>query len=158
MSVDQDLSGRRALVTGGTRGMGQAVTRLLAARGAEVLIGARSSPGEPVGDSRLFVQADLGADGGAAATAAAVLDRFGGVDIVVHNVGGSSSSTEGVLTMLDDDWRRAFDANLMAAVRLDRLLVPSMVEQEAAPSCTSAPSSVACRWRRPSRTPRRRPP
>ena len=129
MSVDQDLGGRRALVTGGTRGMGQAVTRLLAARGAEVLIAARSSPGEPVGDPRLFVQADVGTEGGAAAVAAAVLDRLGGVDIVVHNVGGSSSATEGVLTMLDDDWRRALDANLMAAVRLDRALVPSMIEQ-----------------------------
>ena len=129
MSVDQDLGGRRALVTGGTRGMGQAVTRLLAARGAEVLIAARSSPGEPVGDPRLFVQADVGTEGGAAAVAAAVLDRLGGVDIVVHNVGGSSSATEGVLTMLDEDWRRALDANLMAAVRLDRALVPSMIEQ-----------------------------
>ncbi|MGZ6697792.1 MAG: SDR family NAD(P)-dependent oxidoreductase [Solirubrobacteraceae bacterium] len=129
MSVDQDLGGRRALVTGGTRSMGQAVTRLLAARGAEVLITARSSPGEPVGDRHLFVQADVSTEGGAAAAAAAVLDRLGGVDIVVHNVGGSSSSTEGVLTMLDEDWRRALDANLMAAVRLDRVLVPSLVEQ-----------------------------
>ena len=75
------------------------------------------------------MQADVSTEGGAAAAAAAVLDRLGGVDIVVHNVGGSSSSTEGVLTMVDEDWRRALDANLMAAVRLDRVLVPSMVEQ-----------------------------
>ncbi len=76
-------------------------------------------------DLRLFVQADVSTEGGAAAAAAAVVDRLGGVD----NVGGSSSSTTGVLTMQDEDWRRALDANLMAAVRLDRLLGPSMVEQ-----------------------------
>lgn len=73
MSIDQDLALRRALVTGGTRGMGQAVTQLLVARGAEVLIAARSSPGEPVGDPRVFVQADVSTEGGAAAAAAAVL-------------------------------------------------------------------------------------
>jgi NAD(P)-dependent dehydrogenase (short-subunit alcohol dehydrogenase family) len=124
-----ELAGRRALVTGGTRGIGAATARLLAARGAEVLAVARSMPSGPVTDPSLILRADVTTADGAALAAAAALDRLGGVDILVHCVGGSSSATAGVLTMADADWSRALDANLLAAVRLDRALVPAMIER-----------------------------
>ena len=62
----------------------------------------------------------------------AVTDRFKGLDILVHNVGGSSAPGGGALALSDDDWQRAFATNLFAAVRLDRAFLPSMLEQASA--------------------------
>lgn len=66
---------------------------------------------------------------GVATLAERVLAPLGGVDVVVHFVGGSSSPPGGVLAQTDDEWQRNLDANLFAAVRLDRALLPTMLEQ-----------------------------
>src|SRR4030095_13414997 len=58
-----------------------------------------------------------------------VLARFGGLDILINNVGGSSAPSGGVLALSDDDWQQAFNDNLFAAVRLDRGFLPKMLEQ-----------------------------
>ncbi len=58
-----------------------------------------------------------------------MLDRFKGVDIVVHNVGGSSAPSGGFAKVTDELWQQAIDENLFSAVRLDRGLLPSMIEQ-----------------------------
>src|SRR6185503_11521005 len=80
-----ELAGRRALVTGGTAGVGAAIVSRLAAAGARVATAARSSrPASDVSD--LYVQADLSTPGGVETVARAVLERYGSVDIVVHNV------------------------------------------------------------------------
>jgi NAD(P)-dependent dehydrogenase (short-subunit alcohol dehydrogenase family) len=60
-----------------------------------------------------------------AAVADAVRDRLGGVDIIVHAVGGSSAPAGGFALSDDEEWRRALDLNLLAAVRLDRILLPA---------------------------------
>jgi NAD(P)-dependent dehydrogenase (short-subunit alcohol dehydrogenase family) len=57
------------------------------------------------------------------------MDRFGGVDILVNNVGGSSAPSGGVLALSDDDWQDTINANLFAAVRLDRAFLPGMLKQ-----------------------------
>jgi NAD(P)-dependent dehydrogenase (short-subunit alcohol dehydrogenase family) len=57
------------------------------------------------------------------------MDRLGGLDILIHNVGGSAAPGEGALALSDDDWQRAFDTNLFAAVGLDRAFLPSMLKQ-----------------------------
>ena len=66
---------------------------------------------------------------GCAAVAKAVLDRLGGIDIIVHVVGGSSAPAGGFAALNDEEWRKALDQNLLAAVRLDRALLPSMIAQ-----------------------------
>ena len=66
---------------------------------------------------------------GCATVAAAVREKFGGVDIVVNVVGGSSAPAGGFAVLSDAEWSKALEQNLMSAVRLDRALLPSMIEQ-----------------------------
>src|SRR5262245_61805571 len=127
MSGAQELSGRRALVTGGTKGIGEAVATRLGAAGATVLTTARSRRDHDAAD--LFVAADLSTAEGCRRVAEVVLDRLGGVDIIVHVVGGSSAPAGGFAVLDDDEWRKALDMNLFSAVRLDRALLPSMLAQ-----------------------------
>lgn len=121
------LVGKRALVTSGTRGAGAATVRLFRDLGADVLTTARSRP-EDVAEQG-FVAADLTTAEGCATVAAAVRDRLGGVDVVVHVLGGSSAPAGGFAALTDADWRTEIDLNLLPAVRLDRALVPGMVER-----------------------------
>jgi NAD(P)-dependent dehydrogenase (short-subunit alcohol dehydrogenase family) len=119
---------QRALVTGGTKGVGEAVVAALREAGATVLTTARSRPGNlPHPDE--FIVADVSTAEGCAAVAKAVRDRLGGIDIIVHVVGGSSAPAGGFAVLDDKEWHKALDQNLFAAVRLDRALLPSMIEQ-----------------------------
>jgi NAD(P)-dependent dehydrogenase (short-subunit alcohol dehydrogenase family) len=121
------LEGKRALVTSGTRGAGAATAALFAQLGARVLVTARNRP--PGLSEAGFVAADLSQQSGCTAVAQAVQDRLGGVDILVHVLGGSSAPAGGYQALDDDTWRRELDLNLMPAVRLDRALLPSMTER-----------------------------
>jgi NAD(P)-dependent dehydrogenase (short-subunit alcohol dehydrogenase family) len=123
-----EFAGRRVLVTGGTQGIGAAIARRLAAGGARVATTARSpSPEGQTAD--LFVQANVGTRDGVAQVVALVLQRFGGLDILVNSVGGSSAPSGGVLALTDDVWQDELDLNLLAAVRLDRAFLPGMLKQ-----------------------------
>lgn len=130
MSDGLELNGRRALVTGGTQGIGAAVVARLREAGATVLATARTTPAK-LADANLFVAADVATAEGCAVVAGAVRDRLGGVDIIVHVVGGSSAPAGGFAVLDDTEWQRALDLNLMSAVRLDRALLPAMLEQGA---------------------------
>jgi len=122
-----DLRGKRALVTSGTRGAGAATVRQFRDLGANVLTTARSRPDDV--PERGFVAADLTTAEGCAAVATAVRDRLGGVDVVVHMLGGSSAPAGGFAALTDEEWRREIDLNLFPAVRLDRALLPGMIGQ-----------------------------
>ena len=74
-----------------------------------------------------MVEADLSTEDGARSVVTAVLERLGGVDVLVHNVGGSSAPGGGVLALSDDDWKKELDLNLLPAVRIDRGLLPGMI-------------------------------
>ncbi|WP_018698409.1 SDR family oxidoreductase [Amorphus coralli] len=127
MSPFLTLAGKRALVTSGTRGAGAATVALFRDLGARVLTAARSRPaGEP---EAMFVAADLTTPEGCSALARAVHERLGGIDIIVHMLGGSSAPAGGYEALDDGEWAREIDLNLMPAVRLDRSLVPEMVAQ-----------------------------
>jgi NAD(P)-dependent dehydrogenase (short-subunit alcohol dehydrogenase family) len=126
MSDNLELDGRRALVTGGSKGIGEAVAARLREAGARVLTTARTRPGVP---DDLFVAADITTTEGCASVADAVRDRLGGIDIIVHVVGGSSAPAGGFAVLDDGEWHRAFDLNLFPAVRLDRALLPAMLDQ-----------------------------
>jgi NAD(P)-dependent dehydrogenase (short-subunit alcohol dehydrogenase family) len=130
MSDDLDLNSRSALVTGGTQGIGEAVVARLREAGVKVLTTARTTPAELAG-SELFVAADVSSAEGCATVAQAVRDRLGGVDIIVHVVGGSSAPAGGFVVLDDGEWQRALDLNLLSAVRLDRALLPVMLERGA---------------------------
>ena len=123
-----ELSGRRALVTGGTKGIGAATTARMRTAGATVLTTARSRPGSLPADI-LFVAADITTAEGCAGVADAVREQLGGIDIIVHVVGGSTAPGGGFAVLSDDEWHRALDLNLLPAVRLDRALLPAMLEQ-----------------------------
>lgn len=122
-----EFAGKRVLVTGGTKGIGAATVKRLAAGGARVLTTARSVPD---GDSSVhFIQADVSTREGAEKVIADTFERFGGLDILINSVGGSTAPGGGVLGLTDDQWREAFDLNVMSAVRLDRGFLPSMFAQ-----------------------------
>ncbi|MDH2328138.1 SDR family oxidoreductase [Cereibacter sp. SYSU M97828] len=120
-----DLSGKRALVTGGTQGAGAATVALLRDLGARVLTTARSRRKE----DRDFVAADLTTAEGCALVAGAVGTHLGGLDILVHMLGGSSAPGGGFAALDDEIWRRELDLNLFPALRLDRALIPMMLAQ-----------------------------
>lgn len=126
MNFDLELTGRRALVTGGTKGVGAAVVESLRNAGVTVITTARSIP-EFAPEGVVYVAADLTTADGCRAVAEAVLDRLGGIDIVVNVLGGSSAPAGGFAALNDAEWEAAINQNLMPAVRLDRALLPSMI-------------------------------
>jgi NAD(P)-dependent dehydrogenase (short-subunit alcohol dehydrogenase family) len=128
-SFDPDeFTGKRVLVTGGTKGMGEAIVRRLSAAGARVATTARSLL--PEGQtSTLFVQADISTAEGVNSVASRVLEVFGGLDILVNNVGGSSAPSGGFAALTDAHWQADINANLLAPVRLDRAFLPGMIER-----------------------------
>lgn len=125
MSDFLNLSGKRALITSGTKGAGAATVDLFRELGARVLTTARSFPANPSAD--LFVAADLSTSEGCFTVAEAVRGQLGGVDIVVHMLGGSSSPAGGFSALGESDWHKELGLNLFPAVRLDRELVPEMI-------------------------------
>lgn len=123
-----ELAGKRAVVTGGTQGIGAAIVERLLQAGATVMTAARRPP-EKRSDAAFFVEADLSTAVGTTRLAEAALGQLGGVDILVHSVGGTSSPPGGVLALTDAQWQGDLDLNLFPAVRLDRALLPSLLEQ-----------------------------
>lgn len=124
MSGFLSLAGKRALVTGGTKGAGAATVALFRDLGAQVMTTARSNPAAE--SDHLFVAADLTTQDGASTVADAVLERLGGVDILVHMLGGSAAPAGGFSALSEAVWQTELALNLLPAVRLDRHLVPEM--------------------------------
>jgi NAD(P)-dependent dehydrogenase (short-subunit alcohol dehydrogenase family) len=128
MTFDLQLAHRRALVTGGTKGVGAAVVEVLHDAGVQVVATARSAPSRSIEGVR-FLAADLSTAEGASTVANSVLEQLGGIDILVNVLGGSSAPSGGFAALDDTEWSTALNENLMPAVRLDRALLSSMIAQ-----------------------------
>src|SRR6476646_3678188 len=122
-----EFPGKRVLVTGGTQGIGEAIVNRLRQGDARVITTARTIPRDGLSDQ--FIQADVSTREGLCHVIRTTLHRFGGLDILINSVGGSSAPSGGALALTDDDWQRTFDLNLYSAVRLDRGFLPAMLNQ-----------------------------
>jgi NAD(P)-dependent dehydrogenase (short-subunit alcohol dehydrogenase family) len=126
MTFDLELVGHRAVVTGGTKGVGAAVVEVLSENGAKVVTAARSMPRDSVAGVQ-YVAADITTADGCAFLARSALHHLGGIDILVNVLGGSGAPAGGFAVLDDAEWEKEIDLNLMPAVRLDRALLPSML-------------------------------
>jgi NAD(P)-dependent dehydrogenase (short-subunit alcohol dehydrogenase family) len=127
VNSNKEFEDKRILVTGGTRGIGAAIVNRFKGQGGHVLTTGRSVSSNT--SEEAVIRADISTREGIDRLVAAVMDRFHGLDIMIHNAGGSAARGGGALVLSDDDWQKAFDINLFAAVRLDRALLPSMLKQ-----------------------------
>ncbi|MFF2732483.1 oxidoreductase [Streptomyces sp. NPDC058008] len=124
--TDDGLGGLRVLITGGSRGLGAAAARRFVASGATVLTASRTRPQDDSGAT--FIAADLSTQEGAAELGRRVIEHVGGVDVLVNNAGAASAPAP-TLGRSDESWQADLEMNLLSAVRLDRALVPGMVER-----------------------------
>jgi NAD(P)-dependent dehydrogenase (short-subunit alcohol dehydrogenase family) len=122
--MDLGLRDKVCIVTGSTGGIGLATARLLLDEGARVVTSGRRAGG--IGD--LHWQGDLSAPGEPERLVSAALERFGAVDCLVNNVGGTDIRRLDELT--DADWEAAWQLNVMSAVRATRSVLPGMIERE----------------------------
>jgi NAD(P)-dependent dehydrogenase (short-subunit alcohol dehydrogenase family) len=123
---DKELEGKIALVTGGTKGIGKAIADKLAQAGARVIITARTPPTEA--DRKFhFIAADLSLSSEVTKVANEIGSLFGGVDILVNNMGANTYPGGGFVNLSDEDWDQALQVNLLSSVRLDRALLPEML-------------------------------
>jgi len=126
--IEEGLQNKRVLITGGSRGIGLAAANRFAATGANVIVASRHAPPDDTPGTHLT--ADVSTRAGVRDLARRALDLAGGVDVLVNNAGaGTPPST--ILERQDETWLADLDINLMSAVRLDRELVPGMVERGA---------------------------
>jgi 3-oxoacyl-[acyl-carrier protein] reductase len=130
-----DLSGRIAVVSGASAGLGRAIAEGLADAGADVVMGSRREDAiaraaeevaKSTGRTAVGVAADVARPEGVERLLAAARGRFGRLDILVVNAGGPPAGS--ALTLTDAQWEQAFQQNLMSAVRLIRGAVPLMRE------------------------------
>jgi NAD(P)-dependent dehydrogenase (short-subunit alcohol dehydrogenase family) len=122
-----EFTGKRVLVSGGTKGLGRSTVERFLAGGARVITAARAIK-EPI-EGVEYLQADLTTPEGGEALAKAAIRRLGGIDILAHVVGGSASPAGGFAALKDEHWLAELNLNLLATVRLDRLLIPQMRER-----------------------------
>ena len=124
-----DLQGKRVLVTGGTKGIGKAIADQLAQAGAQVIVTARNHPGEG-NTAHQFIAADLTHPEDVANLEQKIIETAGGIDILINNVGGLTTPGGGFSTLTDEHWENELQLNLLAAIRLDRILLPNMIAQK----------------------------
>jgi NAD(P)-dependent dehydrogenase (short-subunit alcohol dehydrogenase family) len=129
--MDLHLSGKRAVVTGASRGIGLATVRALRAEGARVVAAARSGTDVLHQTGAVIVPVDLAEPGGAAHLIDRAVDELGDIDVLVNNVGGADRLQTLVFADTgDEEWHEIFGLNLMAPVRVTRAALPSLVRTQ----------------------------
>lgn len=127
--MNDSLKGKVALVTGGTKGIGRAIADKLKDTGAQVVVIARSEPKEEA-DGLYFIAADLTENGSAAEISKKIIDRYGRIDIIVNNAGANLSPGGGFRVLEDEHWISDWQLNFLSVVRLNKALLPKMLEQK----------------------------
>lgn len=127
-----DLSGKNALITGASGGIGGAIARAFHAQGAHVgLSGTRKdalqSLAKELGDGSFALPSDLASDDGAATLVKDAEAALGGIDILINNAGLTRDQL--AMRMSDDDWQQVLDVNLTAAFRLSRGCLKGMMKK-----------------------------
>ena len=126
--TDGELTGLRAIVTGGASGIGLAAAQELAARGATVAC-LDLSPGE-IGSPLIGIRTDVSDDASVREGVASAVARLGGIDIVVNNAGiGAAGSIE---DNDDEEWHRVLDINVVGIARVTRAALPHLRESRQA--------------------------
>ncbi|HEY2679028.1 MAG TPA: SDR family oxidoreductase [Steroidobacteraceae bacterium] len=123
-----EFAGKRVLVTGGTKGIGAALVRRFQLGGAQVATTGRTSPNKA--SAALFIAADIGEVAGVQTVIDRIHAEWGGLDILINNVGGTETKPGGFEALIDEDWQHILNVNLLAAVRLDRAFIPGMLERK----------------------------
>jgi NAD(P)-dependent dehydrogenase (short-subunit alcohol dehydrogenase family) len=118
------LAGKRALVTGGARGIGKATVERLIADGVQVVACGRSAARAPEG--AIFLQADVSNQADVDRLVAETMDRLGGIDILVNNAGVQIEKT--VVDSTDEDWTVLMGTNAEGVFRMCRAAIPVMAE------------------------------
>ena|SRR6266850_1532838 len=134
--MDLGLAGKRAIVTGSSKGIGRAIAAVLAAEGARVTICARGEDALRAAEAELrkggaeilAVATDLGTDDGVEQVWQAHAKAFGGADVLVNNVTGGASPRD-VLTASDADWLASYTMNVVVHARFIRRALPGMIER-----------------------------
>ncbi|MBB5914863.1 NAD(P)-dependent dehydrogenase (short-subunit alcohol dehydrogenase family) [Nocardia transvalensis] len=133
--MDLELTGKTALVTGASRGIGLAIAEELTAEGVRVVGAARTVTPELEKASAAAVSVDLGTAEGATSVVDAALAELGGIDILINNVGGGDANSldlGGFLDSTDEQWQTMIDLNLFSAIRTTRAALPSLLERRGA--------------------------
>lgn len=128
-NFNNELSGKIALVTGGTKGAGRAIAERLLQAGATVVVSARNAP-EKANSNLHFIASDLSKAAAAQKLVSEVLSTYGRLDILVNNLGSSVTPAGGFSALNDEDWESTLQANLLAPVRLDRGFLPQMIDRK----------------------------
>jgi len=127
-NLNNELTGKTALVTGGTKGTGKAIAQRLANAGAKVIVTARNKPDDLFAGMH-FIAADLSTSAGTAAVIREISSTIGGVDILINNMGGSETPSGGFGVLTDEHWEMTIQQNFLAPARLDRGLLPDMLKK-----------------------------
>src|SRR3954454_10269575 len=134
--MDLHLTGKTAVVTGASRGIGLAVVEALTAEGVRVVAGARTVTPELKQTGATAVSVDLSTPEGPVLLIERASAELGGIDVLVNNVGGGDSDgasrTSGFLAFTDQQWAQAFDLNFLAAVRTTRAALPHLIRTRGA--------------------------
>ncbi|MCJ1709660.1 oxidoreductase [Clavibacter michiganensis subsp. phaseoli] len=141
-SETAEFAGKRAIVTGGTRGIGAAIVQRLLDGGATVVAAARSASAETP-EGATFIAADISTVDGVRTLAAAALATLGGVDIVVNNAGAARFHVGGIGTIPDEEWVDALAINYLSAVRVTHALLPALREAGAGSAIINISSAAA---------------
>ncbi|WP_182527194.1 oxidoreductase [Nocardioides dongkuii] len=137
-----ELTGKRAFVTGGSRGIGAAIVQRLLDGGATVVTTARTATDETP-KAATFIQGDISTLAGVLELTAAALDQLGGVDIVVNNAGAARTHLGGISSIPDEEWLDALDLNYLSAIRVTNALLPALREAGAGGAIINISSAAA---------------